>query len=63
MNSPGLHPNFWGENISLAMIAGCKGLNVLTQKASGILVGDFPAADAVRVAARASNGDRESWLG
>lgn len=45
------------------MVAGCKGLNVLSQKASDIFVRDFPAADAVKVAVRASNGDREGCLG
>lgn len=63
MNSPALHPNIWGENISLAAVAGCKDLNVLSQKASDTFVGDFPAADAVKVAARASHADREGCLG
>lgn len=45
------------------MVAGCKGLNVLSQKASDTFVGDFPAADAVKVAVRAFNGDREGYLG
>jgi len=45
------------------MVAGCSGLNVLSQKASDIFGGDFPAADAVKVAVRASNGDRKGFLG
>lgn len=62
MNFLALHPNFWGENIVLASVTGCKNLNVLTQKASDMFVGGFPAAEAVRIAVRDSDGDREDFL-
>lgn len=35
---------------------------MLTQNASDILVGDFPAIETVRIAVRDSNGDREDFL-
>lgn len=62
MNSLALHSNFWGENFILATVTGCESLNVLTRKASDIFVGDFPAVEAVRIAARDSNGYREDFL-
>lgn len=62
MNSLALHFNFWGENFILATVTGCKSLNVLTRKASDIFVGGFPAVEAVRIAARDSNGYREDFL-
>lgn len=39
-------------NISPAVIAGCKDLNMLSQKASDVFAGYFTAAGAVRVAVR-----------
>lgn len=61
MNFIALRPNFWGENIVLASVIGCKNFNVLTQKASDTFVGDFSAVEAVRIAVRDSNGDREDF--
>lgn len=61
MNFLALHPNFWGENIVLASVIGCKNFNVLTQKASDTFVGGFPAVKAVRIAIRDSNRDREDF--
>ena len=67
MNSTSLRLNIWDENISPAVIAGCKDLNMLSQKASDQFVGYFPAAGAVRVAVRihrrVSDGERGGCLG